>query len=425
MLKTKNLLVFFLLNWCAIACQSNQESVTSVQIVPTNPKIDNINTVPNPTASATLIPELKNTPADTPNTSTPTPSRTVHQTPIITPTLNNILCQESKMNLANRLNLGIVSNTERGTEIYSITGDGSVIVQITSDRLKKFSPIWSPNGKYLAYFIAYPNTPTEIWLMDWKNKSSEKLHVLNSSSFGELVWVPNSSKLILIENPSTIIVININDGNTKQYNLSQEGVFGIYQPTIIPNSSMIAFYGDLGRNFIPLHSFNWETGNLAQVIANYEGNRRDGFIFNAQWNPIYEDLLVVEEGLNEFSNLYLLNLANTEIKQLTTTESYKSQGVWSPNGEMIAYYTYGVDNSNIDVRIIDRNGQFIRKFIISANEGIRRMIWSPDNQHIAIVAHQGDFVLGDVYVGNVCSGLTEMIFAGAIDVSRNWYPSFD
>ncbi len=89
----------------------------------------------------------------------------------------------------------------------------------------------------------------------------------------------------------------------------------------------------------------------------------------------------------KFNNLYLMDVER-DIHLNLTPSLNAGQGVWSPNGEQIAFVVLA-DNKTA-LYLMNANGDNIRRLTASDFPNIHRdIVWSPDGQKIALTAWVG------------------------------------
>ncbi len=85
-----------------------------------------------------------------------------------------------------------------------------------------------------------------------------------------------------------------------------------------------------------------------------------------------------------FWDLYILDLADGKVFQLTSTPEYDGAPTWSPDGKWIAFESYLDDNLEIQILSLDTNSQPIRLTEDSSRD--HSPSWSPNGRDIAFVS---------------------------------------
>ncbi|MGE5642486.1 MAG: TolB family protein [Byssovorax cruenta] len=95
-----------------------------------------------------------------------------------------------------------------------------------------------------------------------------------------------------------------------------------------------------------------------------------------------------------FWDLYLLNLASGETKQLTDTPEYEGSPTFSPDGSFLAFESY--NGNDLDILVgpaTDPLDKAVRLTTTSASDS--SPAWAPDGRHIAFIS-DGEVVLADL-----------------------------
>lgn len=91
-------------------------------------------------------------------------------------------------------------------------------------------------------------------------------------------------------------------------------------------------------------------------------------------------------GGNEFDQNYRYDLATGEITLLTDGKSKNSTGVWSTNGDRMAYTSTRRTGQDNDIYLIDpRNPESNRLLVQLQGGGWYPLDWSPDDRHLVVI----------------------------------------
>ncbi len=94
--------------------------------------------------------------------------------------------------------------------MFTMDKDGSNVHRLSQDKV--FSPTWSPDGKEIA-FVNYKNKEVEIKIMDSNGKNAKRILTLKVDSIESLAWSPDGQNIAFFTQVGVIgpIVINIMD----------------------------------------------------------------------------------------------------------------------------------------------------------------------------------------------------------------------
>lgn len=94
-------------------------------------------------------------------------------------------------------------NYPHTAELYAVEADGSELTRLTDNLAPEALPLWSPDGKMLAYHAPddkeYRLTKGYLWVMDFEAKTTKKLNSQNLGDITDLVWDADGRSLLFTE----------------------------------------------------------------------------------------------------------------------------------------------------------------------------------------------------------------------------------
>jgi Tol biopolymer transport system component len=94
-----------------------------------------------------------------------------------------------------------------------MNSDGSGVVQLTNDTAKEGTPVWSPDGQYVAYRSEWSNENWEIFVI--RADGTGLLRLTDNDTFdGDPVWAPGGLHLAFQSD---------RDGNAEIYVVNVDG----------------------------------------------------------------------------------------------------------------------------------------------------------------------------------------------------------
>jgi TolB protein len=141
----------------------------------------------------------------------------------------------------------------------------------------------------------------------------------------------------------------------------------------------------------------------SHIWAHLPGNPIPLQITSGDWDDIDPVISPNQDALAFASNrdgnweLYILDLQNNEVRQLTDTEGYEGKPTWSPDGLWLAYEAYYSDNLDIWILPIDGSQPPIQLTNHSAPD--ISPTWDPGGRRIAFVS--GRQSGWDIYIANL------------------------
>ncbi len=174
----------------------------------------------------------------------------------------------------------------------------------TTDSLDDYNPVWSPDGKWIAFLRSQPPAPTglrsrELRIMPPLSGSERKLADIRSQDFPDsvyLAWSSDSNSLVVTDSPGegqpdALFVVSLETGEKRPLTNPQPPVQADTSPAISPD----------GRSLVFLRRNTWGAGEL-------------------QLLPLGNGLTVAGEP-----------------KRLTPAELRADFPAWMPNGKEIVF----------------------------------------------------------------------------------------
>lgn len=94
-------------------------------------------------------------------------------------------------------------------------------------------------------------------------------------------------------------------------------------------------------------------------------------------------ILYSDSVINQL-DIFAANTDGSNARRLTLTgTSNESGAVYSPNGQMIAYYSYTTSNAPADIWVMDADGENKRRITDTPRVDEREITWSPDSTRLA------------------------------------------
>lgn len=215
------------------------------------------------------------------------------------------------------------------TNIWMAHWDGSAELQLTYDTESAGSPLWSPDGKYLAFISSRPGQTkgSQVWVLDRRGGEARQFTHLKDQTITQYAWSPDSTRLALV--------------------LREKEDPGTAAP-------------DAEKRPKPI------------VIDRYHFKEdREGYLPTAIHNHIY-----------------LLDPASGKLDQLTTGDHDENDISWAPDGTKIAFVSNRDPDPdrtlNSDVFVLDaRPGATPLQLTTFKGPDSGPLAWSPDSKLIA------------------------------------------
>ncbi len=133
-------------------------------------------------------------------------------------------------------------------------------------------------------------------------------------------------------------------------------------------------------------------------------------ISSGNWNDIAPALspdrsqLAFASDRSGFWDLYVMNLQNGEVTQITDSPEYDSSPSWSPDSQWLVFETYLNDNLEISVISVNDRTQPVLP-ITDDPASDHSPVWAPDGRHVAFISSRGGD--SDVWLANLNLSGTE------------------
>jgi Tol biopolymer transport system component len=145
-------------------------------------------------------------------------------------------------------------------------------LQLTTDPLEDYNPVWSPDGKQIAFFRGPPPAPTglrnrELRLIPPLGGPERKLAGIRSHDFVSalfLTWSADSRFVVVTDSPGegkpdALFVVSVETGEKRRLTNPQAPVLSDMSPAISPDGRSLAFlrrtsWGSGELNLLPLGS---------------------------------------------------------------------------------------------------------------------------------------------------------------------------
>lgn len=99
--------------------------------------------------------------------------------------------------------------------MFDVPADKGVTRDITrTPGANERDAVWSPDGKYIAY-ISDRTGETEVWLQPSEGGEPIQLTENNDTYIRQLMWSPNSKKVLYTDRKNRIVEVDVNSKSKK------------------------------------------------------------------------------------------------------------------------------------------------------------------------------------------------------------------
>jgi TolB protein len=251
--------------------------------------------------------------------------------------------------------VGTVENREV-KEVYISDYDGANQRRITVGRQLNVSPTWSPDARAIAYTSWRTGFPDIFISRIYEGTMSNPAKGTASAHNSLPMFSPDGTRIAFMSN---------RDGNNEIYVMNVDGS-GLRRltnhpqidatPTWAPSGTQIAFTSDRGG-----------TPSIYIVGVDGLGLRRVTFENSdrATWSPAPRNEIAFTARTGPGYDIKVLDLATSEIRQLTFGEGSNEAPAWSPNGRHLAFWS--TRSGRAQIFTVDYDGRNIRQLTRDGN----------------------------------------------------------
>lgn len=265
--------------------------------------------------------------------------------------------------------VAFISNMSGRRNIWLVPAQSGWPVQLTVSNERQTSPVWSSQGRWIAYASDYGgNEQYDLSLVSSTN--GQVVNLTNSPEISEEspAWSPNGEKLAYSVKPK-----EASNYEVDVMEIESKKVTHITQNTPRAYSNVVAAWSRDGKwlvinqedasskdgNILLANSSNAQATNLTL----HKGEQR----FSASdISPDGKTILLSSNSGNGYDNAALLEISTKKITWLTTGKWEITSGKFSPDGKRLTWMA-NVEG-NVDIAIYDLNTRQIQT--LAASNGI-------------------------------------------------------
>ncbi|MGB9592033.1 MAG: protease, partial [Candidatus Kryptoniota bacterium] len=129
------------------------------------------------------------------------------------------------------------------------------------------NPVWSPNGKYVAY-ISDRSGEEEIYIREDKlNGTEEKLTSGNRSYIYSLVWSPDSKKILFSDSELRLRYVDVNEKEI--HDVDKDSVWEIRDYSWSPDSRFITYARHHKNGFTSIYIYSLDDRKIHEVTGGF------------------------------------------------------------------------------------------------------------------------------------------------------------
>ncbi len=277
-------------------------------------------------------------------------------------------------------------------QIHIIEGDGSGLKVLTPSSLgNALGPVWSPDGKRIAFSAPTDGDKSGIFVMDAQGLNLKRITTRAIDALNP-VWSPDGKSIAMqcVEGlVKQICTISADGSNFKQLTDGEAN----WYPAWSPSGKKIVFES-VRNHRDEIYTMNADGSGQMKLT---DSNTGKGV---PVWSPDGKQVVFTGRA-NKRSDIYSINEDGSALINLTQNlPGSSSNPVWSPDGNYLAFNTKD-DNAYLAIlRSGEVNPKIIRESVLSGELGgpFLDLAWSPDSKNIAFVSDEEDPARAGIYV---------------------------
>lgn len=228
-------------------------------------------------------------------------------------------------------------------DIYIMSSDGRNLRQLTFQLAHETAPVWSPNGRRIAFMRMHSERNWEIYMMNADGSNQRNL-TNHPALDGDPYWSPDGR----------IGFVSNRDGAANLYVMNADG------------------------------------GNITPLTHHKKG---EGSAYSPHWSPDGEEIAFAQVQKGHSREIYVLNIASKRERRLTHAVHgvWNFEPKWSPDGKKILYAA-AVDGrvDSMSLMLTDKDGGHHEKVPVPEWELNADHSWSPSGREIVFSGREAD-----------------------------------
>ncbi len=244
-------------------------------------------------------------------------------------------------------------------QIYVMNPDGSGVARVTNDTGGSIDPIWSPDGKRIAY-ANFHSGRSEVFVINVVGTGETQL-TTNGGFPG--AWSPDGTRIAFANNSDGDDEIFLMNPDGSGVTRLTDNSFNDRPTAWSPNGAQILFQSDREDGDEEIYVMNADGGGVTRLThspGRDEGDR-------AGWSPDGTRIVFSSDRDAGQLHVFVMNADGSGVTQLTSGDFVDDDPVWSPDGQRIAFHSTR-DGGDEDIFVMNADGSGVTQ--LTFNDGV-------------------------------------------------------
>src|SRR5947208_1040639 len=244
-------------------------------------------------------------------------------------------------------------------QIYVMNPHGSGVARVTNDTGGSVDPIWSPDGKRIAY-ANFHSGRSEIFAINVVGTGETQL--TTDGGFPG-AWSPDGARIAFADNSDgddEIFILNLDGSGVTRLT---DNTFRDAPTAWSPNGAQILFLSDREDGDEEIYVMNADGSGVTRLThspGRDEGDR-------AGWSPDGTRIVFSSDRDAGQLHVFVMNADGSAVTQLTSGDFVDDDPVWSPDGQRIAFHSTR-DGGDEDIFGMNADGSGVTP--LTFNDGV-------------------------------------------------------
>jgi dipeptidyl aminopeptidase/acylaminoacyl peptidase len=293
-----------------------------------------------------------------------------------------------------------IRDAHTGTDIWITNTRTGEAKNLTGGQGSNFSPVWSPDGKYLAFFSDRDGSgQARLWLWDAERSEIRKLSEISVRYLPQIEWTPDGRHLLVPTLPRGVSISEyaerVSSRRKSWYSKASEPHILLYRypPSSEDTDEQESGAWNLSIASRDLSLVDVQTGHSAVVVPD---QRIQSFHISPDGSEVAYAVLTRFENPASQQELFDLRIASLGNGRERTVAhdirlGFNGYFAWSMDGSRLAYRAYGPEERHFDIYVVARhesNAKRVTQFDVSQNlasHTSERVIWNASGDALYFV----------------------------------------